>query len=178
MGWTKPDPSAEGEADSSVEPDFDVGWARGECSVRRKPDEPLLMRLGRSLFECFENDPTEVELVFVEFCPIDDRVVRRAAELLGPQAVADRIPDADEAIPGKRVFPSGGEMLSIPEPRCALGASRGGTLRVRSRSPRQRSRRSDCAHSGYRRRVLRRAIATVRIRRSRRPSCGRLRSSA
>jgi hypothetical protein len=72
--------------------------------VRRKPDEPLLMRLGRSLFECFENDPTEVELVFVEFCPIDDRVVRRAAELLGPQAVADHILDVDEAIPGKRVF--------------------------------------------------------------------------
>jgi hypothetical protein len=52
---------------------------------------PLLLRLGRSFFECFEDDPSEVELVFVEFCPIDDRVVGHAAKLLGREGTVNLV---------------------------------------------------------------------------------------
>jgi hypothetical protein len=37
----------------------------------RKPGELLLSGCGKSLFECFEDDSTEVEFVFVEICPIE-----------------------------------------------------------------------------------------------------------
>jgi hypothetical protein len=65
----------------------------------RKPADPVLVRLWRSLFECFKDDPSEVELVFVEFRPIDDRAVGRAAERLGREGGADRVLDVNEASP-------------------------------------------------------------------------------
>src|SRR5271166_2043906 len=54
-------------------------------------------------FEGFQDDPTEVELVFVEFRPIDGRAVGHAAELVGREAAAERVLDVDEAITGQRI---------------------------------------------------------------------------
>jgi hypothetical protein len=63
----------------------------------------VVIRLRRSLFKDFEDDPAEVELVFVEVRPFDDCAGGRTADLLGREVVADRIFNADQAIDGQRI---------------------------------------------------------------------------
>ena len=46
----------------------------------------------------------KVKLVSVEYCPIEGRVVARAAEILGREAAAERVLNVDEAVTGQRVF--------------------------------------------------------------------------
>jgi hypothetical protein len=62
-------------------------------------------RFGVVTLQCFKNDPTEIELVFIEFRPIDDdRVVGRGAEPSGRYAAADRVRNVSASVPGERIL--------------------------------------------------------------------------